>query len=140
MKKNRDKSRGWKSGASGGWSADNPILKKAMNVAASRHRQGDLDGAEEALNEVLARDPKHIEATTLLAMIATQRGDHLRSEKLAREALKRDKRQPAAWFVIATALMAQGKGEQARKACQSLLKLQPGHPAASQMLARLDGS
>ncbi|MBI5137825.1 MAG: tetratricopeptide repeat protein [Nitrospirae bacterium] len=137
MKANRNKSKGTPTGASGGWGPDNPILIQAMNVAATRHREGKLAEAEQICHDVLKRDPKHPEAMVLLAMIAHQTGRHEEALKTVRSVLKHRARHAGAWFVAAGASLALGRVREAEQACRTLLKLAPDHPAGARLTAAL---
>jgi predicted Zn-dependent protease len=114
-------------------------MVQAMGVAATHHRQGDLKAAEQACDDILARNPKHPDALTLLAMICHQSGRHDRAVKLCTDALRRDKKRPGTWFVLANAEIAKGRAKEAQRALNALIKLQPGHPAEAQLKAQIQG-
>lgn len=137
-KSHRNKSHGDRSPA-GNWGVDNAILVQAMGVAAGQHKNGDLDAAEQSCNDILARNGKHPDALTLLAMICHQSGRNDRAVTLCTEVLRRNKKLPAAWFVLANAEMVLGHPKQAQRAVKSLLKLQPDHPAADALNGWLAG-
>jgi Tfp pilus assembly protein PilF len=76
---------------------------------------GDLAGAEKALGDVLARDPKLDQAWTDLGVLAERRGDLTSAERDYRQALALAPDQEAAWDFLSRLLCRQGRAQEAQQ-------------------------
>lgn len=66
-----------------------PAIVALLNEGLSRQRGGDLDKAEGAYNEALAKDPENPHVLHLLGVIHHQRGDHAKAIDLIEQAIER---------------------------------------------------
>jgi tetratricopeptide (TPR) repeat protein len=62
--------------------------RELLAKAAERHRDGKLEEAEGFYRQILARDPKHVEALRLLALIAMQSEHYGQAEQLLKRAVE----------------------------------------------------
>ncbi len=86
----------------------------------------DLSRFEEAravLNDVLNRDPKHLNAVVGLALLARQRGDHVASAALFRQALHDQPTHLGTQLELALSLRRAGLNDSAATVYRSILKV-----------------
>jgi Tfp pilus assembly protein PilF len=64
-----------------------PGLDAGIGAALQMHQQGNVEAAERAYREILAREPGHAIATHYLGMATWQRGDRAEGERLMRASI-----------------------------------------------------
>ena len=79
-----------------------------LEAALARHRAGDLDGAREAYQRLLAARPERPDVLNLLGMVARQSGEIAEAVELFRRAAKADPANPINQFQLGEALRASG--------------------------------
>lgn len=104
-----------------------------MREGLTLHRQGDLNGAEQRYQAVLAALPDHDEALHYLGVAAQQRGDLAASVTLIRRSLLQ-RPTATAWSNLANVLWLRGEHALAEQACRDALALDPSNAAAYQNL------
>ncbi|MBF0421722.1 MAG: tetratricopeptide repeat protein [Magnetococcales bacterium] len=95
--------------------------------------------AEKAFVRVAESDPESVEASLIVAHLATQRGDLDRAIRYTDEVVKRSPEHRKARFLLAGLLTARKEYEKATEHYEILLKDDPGHQSARQLLAQLYG-
>ncbi len=112
-----------------------------LTDAASRHREGDREGAETAYRAALALDPDQPDAWYGLGCLAHERGEHARAIALIARAVRARPRIAHYRIVLGLALLAEGQAEAARAALSVACLLEPAdwraQTAHGQVLASL---
>jgi len=96
-----------------------------LAMASFRMNVGDFDGAEEAYNEVLKRDPGNSLATGFLSVALAQLERTDEAESLLREALKNHPDEPDLHHYLAHTLKLQGMNAEALESCERAIALAP---------------
>jgi predicted TPR repeat methyltransferase len=109
---------------------------EALQYAISRHRQGDLDGAEKIYAELLQREPRRADALNFMGMLQYQRGAHDRALDLLKRASLIAPRQAQVWNNLGNVLSGSGRTAEAEKAFRRSLALVES-PEALTNIARL---
>jgi SAM-dependent methyltransferase/tetratricopeptide (TPR) repeat protein len=94
--------------SSDGTSAPGPITQ-LMAQAAALHQRGQDDQARDICNAILAREPAHANALTLLGIILQGSGRHKLAVKMLNRAVAGDPLNPAAHYNLAFSLQALGR-------------------------------
>ncbi len=102
-------------------------LPPAVVVASSLHADGDLEPAEEVIQDYLAGDTGNVGALRLLARIRLDRGSPAEAETLLRSVLDQAPDYHAARLDYAMALLQQQKNVQARQEAETLLRHDPAN-------------
>jgi predicted TPR repeat methyltransferase len=113
-----------------------PATDEALRHAISRHRQGELDVAEEIYAEVLRREPRRADALNFMGMLQHQRGAHERALELLRRASQVAPKQPTVWNNLGSVLTSLNRIAEAEKAFRRSLALVES-PEALTNIARL---
>jgi tetratricopeptide (TPR) repeat protein/2-polyprenyl-3-methyl-5-hydroxy-6-metoxy-1,4-benzoquinol methylase len=106
----------------------------AMGV--QRHQRGDLAGAWQHYEAVLARDPAHAESLHHLGIIATQTGRHELAAELIGRAIQFNDRVPEFHYNIGIAFGSLGQFERAVAHNQKAVELKPDHAPAFMNLGK----
>ena len=77
--------------------------RELLAKAAECHRAGQLEEAEGIYRQILARDPKHVEALRLLALIAMQSEHYGQAEQLLKRAVEVAPDYLAGWIDLSRA-------------------------------------
>jgi tetratricopeptide (TPR) repeat protein len=94
--------------------------------ALALHQQGELDYADAAYASVLASDPDHFNALSMLGILAYQTGRAQRAVDLLSRAVAIDPGQPGIHSNLALALNAVGRGRDAIASCDNAIAIDPG--------------
>jgi len=97
------------------------ILEKAV----AEHRAGRLAEAQKLYKQILAAEPRHLDAQRLLGLAVAGLGDHPQAEQLIRAALKSHPRSAEAWNDLAGVYAEMGKNDQALEAYRKAIDLRP---------------
>jgi len=106
----------------------------SLQDALNAYRGGDLDGAADALDEVLDADPGNADALMLAGLVANRRGDLQVALTLFDRAVAADPEHDAAWTNRAHPLAALGRLDQAEQSVREALALRTSPQAASLLL------
>jgi predicted O-linked N-acetylglucosamine transferase (SPINDLY family) len=96
-----------------------------LSTAVALHREGQLSAAESLYRELLAGDPRHVDALHLLGVIALQRGDHAAAIDLIRRAIAQRGDQAAFYNNLGTALEGRGLADEALASFRHALAIDP---------------
>jgi predicted O-linked N-acetylglucosamine transferase (SPINDLY family) len=111
---------------------DSDLLKAALR----HHDAGRLTEAESLYRQLLAGDPRNVDALHFLGVIAHQRGDHAQAVELISGALAQYGANASAHNNLGCALRAQDKLAQAAASFQKALELTPNYFDAHVNLGR----
>jgi protein O-GlcNAc transferase len=111
---------------------DSDLLKAALG----HHDAGRLSEAEFLYRQLLAAEPRNIDALHFLGVIAHQRGDHAYAAELISRALAEYEANASAHNNLGCALRSQGKLAQAAASFQRALELTPDYFDAHVNLGR----
>ena len=100
--------------------------RELLARAAECHRAGKLEDAEGIYRQVLARDPKHVEALRLLALIAMQSEHYGQAEQLLKRAVEVAPDFLAAWIDLSRAQLERLDLESASASIGRAALLSPG--------------
>jgi len=100
-------------------------IERTIVGAIEHHDAGRLAQAEAAYREVLAADPRHIDALHFLGFLAFQRGEHGRAVDLISRALALNQTNARAHQNLGNAYQALGKREQASACFRKAIELKP---------------
>ena len=105
-------------------------VSQQMAEAVTRHRRGDLLGAESLYREVLRLDPAHGDALHLLGVTAHQRGDYQSAVEQIGRAISQGGA-TAAWHSnLGAAYRGAGQTERAIASFREAIRLNPNHADA----------
>ena len=107
-----------------------------LQAALRHHDAGRLTEAESLYRQLLAAEPRNIDALHFLGVIAHQRGDHADAVELISRALAQYGANASAHNNLGCALRAQGKPAEAAAAFQKALQLTPNYFDAHVNLGR----
>ena len=102
----------------------------AVDDALADHRAGRLDDAERRYVSVIEREPRNVQAITLLGTLHAQRGDYKKAIGMLGRSLAIDGRQPFALNSLGNALNAVKRYRDAVAAYDKAIALKPDHVAA----------
>ncbi len=108
-----------------------------LKAALRHHDAGRLTEAESLYRQLLAADPRNIDALHFLGVIAHQRGDHAHAVELISGALAQYGANASAHNNLGCALRAQGELAQAAASFQKALDLTPNYFDAHVNLGRI---
>jgi tetratricopeptide (TPR) repeat protein len=94
--------------------------------AATLHRQGRIDDAARAYEQILLADPTHLETLIYLGSLRLAQGDAVAAETLLRQAVTLAPGSPEALANLAAALQALDRHQDAIDAYEQALLLRPG--------------
>jgi protein O-GlcNAc transferase len=101
-----------------------------LELAVQRHRAGELAQAEQLYRQVLAADPRQVDALHLLGVLAHQRDRHAEAIDYIREALRLHPGHVEAHYNLGIMLHEQGQLDEAIGCYRRVLYLQPEYAAA----------
>ncbi|WP_269530893.1 tetratricopeptide repeat protein [Chitinimonas sp. BJYL2] len=113
-------------------------LQSRLSQAFARHQAGDLPAAEQGYRAVLAVDPNHWQAMSLLATIGLQVGNFAFAEQGFRASLQRQPKQPDAWLNLANAQRELRQLDAAADSLRQCLTLKPDYWQAKVNLANVE--
>ena len=96
-----------------------------IRKADQQIRAGETREAEDALRRILKRDPNHVEAARLLAMIAADKKAHRDAEIMLRHAIKNAPDYARLWVDLSVACREQDKYDEALECAEKVLELAP---------------
>lgn len=99
-----------------------------IHAAVTRVSQGDLDGAETMLREVLQRNPRHLDARIVLADVFVARGDLDQAEHTFRALLKDYPEDAQVHFALGVLLESAGETAEAQQLLDVAARLNPHNP------------
>src|SRR5438094_4157322 len=91
-------------------------LQQTLMAAVQAHRAGNLAEAEKRYKQILAVDPRHVDALRLLGLVAQAVGKNDVAVELIRQALKFHPRSAEAWNDLAGVYTETGKSAEALEA------------------------
>lgn len=100
-------------------------IPQALDQAVAHHRAGRFSQAESLYKQILARDPKHIDALQLLGTVACQNGRPADAIELLERAIVLDGNRSAFHSNLGNAYRAVGRLEDAEKAGRRAVELEP---------------
>jgi tetratricopeptide (TPR) repeat protein len=103
---------------------DNAI-KTMLQQGMAMFQSGQLQQAEKLLREVLAREPREVNALQMLGLTLFQRGNPQEGERLLRKAIRRSPKIAKLHFNLGRMLEMQGKLREAVSAFREARKLDP---------------
>ena len=102
-----------------------PNTAQALQRAAERHRQGQLDEAERLYRAILATQPNHFEVLYRLGTLHYQQGRYPEALRYVGAALKVNPKEPAAWSNLGFVQASLGDSENALVSYDRALALKP---------------
>lgn len=114
-----------------------PALHAQFAEGVRALRAGNLDQAEKAFRDVLAKGGTAALVHNNLGIVLQERGQHEKAAAQFREAMRLDSRHPAPRILLASSLLALGRVGEARAAAAEAVKLAPKEPLARRQLARI---
>jgi tetratricopeptide (TPR) repeat protein/ADP-heptose:LPS heptosyltransferase len=100
-------------------------IAQVLDQAVAHHRAGRFAQAESLYKQILARDPKHIDALQLLGTVACQNGRPEEAIEMLERAIALDGNRSAFHSNLGNAYRAVGRLEDAEKAGRQAVGLQP---------------
>ena len=100
-----------------------------LERALSLHEAGDLQGASEIYEQMLARNPRDADALHLTGLVAHQSGQHTRAIGLISRAIEERPAAPRFHFNLGNALAALGQSRAAAAEFRRATELDPSHAA-----------
>lgn len=107
-----------------------PDNRDLLAGALDLHRRGDLDGAAEAYQAILKKDPENCDCLHMLGVLLCQRGMPDEGIRLISRAIAANPSIPGFRSNLANALLEAGKPEEALEECREAVRLQPDHAEA----------
>jgi len=107
-----------------------PSIQQTFDLAFQYHQAGRLKEAEPLYRQVLAQQPKHIDALHLLGVIAHEVGRHDAAVELIRQALALEPDWADAHYNLGNALKDTGQLDQAMAAWRRACALRPDYAQA----------
>jgi predicted O-linked N-acetylglucosamine transferase (SPINDLY family) len=101
-----------------------------MDDAIAHHRAGRLDEAERRYSSIIEREPRNVQALTMLGTLHAQRADYPKAIAMLGRSLAIDGRQPFALNSFGNALNAIKRHRDAVAAYDQAIALKPDHAAA----------
>jgi predicted O-linked N-acetylglucosamine transferase (SPINDLY family) len=101
-------------------------IQQAFEVALQHHQSGRLAEAEKIYRQILAVDPRHIDALHNLGVLAGQAGHHDRAVVRIRQAIALNPGYAEAHCNLGHALIYKGCLDEAITACREAIALKPG--------------
>jgi len=98
-------------------------MKPDLRVAMMQHRNGELDQAEAAYRDILARSPGNADALHYLGVLLHQKGDSKAGERLIRKAIKRSVGYIDAHKNLGNVLAESGKLDKAEASYRKALEI-----------------
>jgi len=102
-------------------------VERDIETGIAAFERGELDAAESAFAQALARDGNHPRALHLMGVVRLSTGDAVAAEALIRRALASDETPHLHWFNLGNALAAQGRTGEAADAFAAAATRAPGH-------------
>lgn len=102
-------------------------VQRLLGVASLAQQRGDAAAATQALEQVLALDPRNPHALNSLGMSALAAGDPARALPLFRSAAEADPREPALWLNVAKAQRLLNDNEGERTSLDAALAIDRRH-------------
>jgi tetratricopeptide (TPR) repeat protein len=109
-------------------------IEGRLRLAQSLLKKGQLKDAKRYANEILARDPDHIEALTILANIAEKEGDKKALQKLYEKILSQDTKNITILFNLGMLEAEEGNVTKSLSYFERLLKVDPKDTEAREAL------
>ncbi|MGO1118010.1 tetratricopeptide repeat protein [Rhodovibrionaceae bacterium A322] len=110
-------------------------IPQMLRSALQQQQQGNLDGAESLLKQVLARQPRHSDALKLLGMLRFQQDNPKEAERLLLKAIKVKPDGASYLHDLGVIRQSLGKKDAAIKAFQKAAALRPNEAARQEALA-----
>ncbi len=105
-------------------------IPQALERAVGFHHSGQFPAAEQIYRQILAVDPRNVNAIQLLGALAYQSGQSEQAIDLLRQAIALDPRQPMYHSNLGNALRTIGNLEEAEASCRRAVELQPSYAEA----------
>jgi tetratricopeptide (TPR) repeat protein len=105
-----------------------------LNLGLGYHQNGHLAQAAQLYQNVLARDPQHVDALHLLGVVAYQQGNPARAVELIGRAIAVNPSVAVFHCNLAEAYRALGLLDRAVGCCRTALRLEPHYPDAANNL------
>jgi tetratricopeptide (TPR) repeat protein len=105
-------------------------MQEILANAVEMHRSGKLGPAAQSYQQVLAQEPKNIQALHLLGVLRHQQGDQGQAIELMGRAVALRPNAFAIHANLAEAYRAKGEFERAAGCCRTALRLNPNYPEA----------
>ena len=102
-------------------------MSASLDSARKAHKAGQLDEAETLYKAVLAAEPTHADAASLLGMMYAQRKDFQSAEHWLTTAIALDPRAEGTRFLLARLMMDMSRPRDALAVCDAALALNPMH-------------
>jgi tetratricopeptide (TPR) repeat protein len=109
--------------------------RRMMALAAEHHQAGRAQDAERLCRQVLQKNPRHVDALRMLALIAAAAGDLDDAEHLLRQTLACAPDHVPAMFELGRVLKELDRPDDAITVYRNLLAIEPDNPAALYRLA-----
>jgi tetratricopeptide (TPR) repeat protein len=110
-------------------------VRRMMALAAEHHQAGRAQEAERLCRQVLQKDPRHVDALRMLALIAAATGDLDDAEHLLRQTLACAPDHVPALFDLGRVLKELDRPDDAIAVYRNLLAIEPDNPNAHYRLA-----
>ena len=112
-------------------------VNQTLQSAVEAHRAGKLAQAERLYKQILAVDPRHVDALRLLGLVAQAVGKNDVAVELIGQALKVDQRSAEAWNDLAGVYAETGKTAEAMEGYRKAIGFRPHFGAARNNLGDL---
>jgi len=100
-------------------------IEGRLKIGQSLLKKGNLKGAKRYAEEILARDPNHLEALVLLAAIAEKQGDKKALENIYKKILSHDPKNPTMLFNLGVLEAEKGNLKNGVSYLERLVKIDP---------------
>jgi len=107
-----------------------PNFAEALNQAVQLHQAGRLQAAEQAYRQILATDPKNVNALHLLGAALHQQGQHAAAVDYIRQAIAIRAKEPSFYNNLGEAYRALGRWDEAIDAYRRATQLNPDYAEA----------
>lgn len=111
--------------------------RKELVTAAEHQRAGEFGKAEIICRNILRRDPRNVNATRMLGLLARDLGKSRLAARMLRNAVKLAPDFFGARLDLARALIETDEPEECERLLQETIRMQPGLPAPYSMLGNL---
>ena len=105
-------------------------IRDGINTAREKEASGDIDGARELYEQILAEEPKNAVALHNLGLMMTQRGDLARAVSLLEQAVVARPSNPIFHVDLGETYRLVGDYQNAAGCCRTALMLRPKYPEA----------